>query len=53
MNVGQFGAGRGELDDLPNCTQVVVGRAVAAEGVAPATEPGQPVVVVEAEKEVA
>jgi uncharacterized protein (TIGR00299 family) protein len=37
-----FGAGSHELDGLPNCTQVVVGRSVAA------AVPGQPVVVLEA-----
>ncbi len=38
-----FGAGSAELDDLPNCTQVVVGRRTAAE-VAGA---GQPLIVLE------
>ena len=37
-----FGAGSRELDGLPNCTQVVVGEAIAAE---PA--PGQPVALLE------
>ncbi|HUA95884.1 MAG TPA: nickel pincer cofactor biosynthesis protein LarC [Acidimicrobiales bacterium] len=37
-----FGAGRRDIDGLPNCTQVVVGTAVGAEG-----EPGQPVVLLE------
>ncbi len=37
-----FGAGSNELDGLPNCTQVVVGESVAL------SEPGQPVVVLEA-----
>ena len=38
-----FGAGAGELDDLPNCTQVVVGRRQAE----PAAGPGQPALVLE------
>lgn len=38
-----FGAGRAELDDLPNCTQVVLGELLPA-----ATAPGQPVVLLEA-----
>jgi hypothetical protein len=38
-----FGAGAGELDDLPNCTQVVVGRRVAQQGVGP----GQPALILE------
>jgi uncharacterized protein (TIGR00299 family) protein len=37
-----FGGGAGELDDLPNCTQVVVGRRTEA-----ATGPGQPALVLE------
>jgi len=37
-----FGAGAGELDDLPNCTQVVIGRRAA-----PVVGPGQPAVVLE------
>ncbi|HUC06145.1 MAG TPA: nickel pincer cofactor biosynthesis protein LarC, partial [Acidimicrobiales bacterium] len=37
-----FGAGAGELDDLPNCTQVVVGQTVASE-----VGPGQPALVFE------
>ncbi len=44
MRIGAtgFGAGSHELDDLPNCTQVVVGESVAEAG------PGQPVVLLEA-----
>jgi pyridinium-3,5-bisthiocarboxylic acid mononucleotide nickel chelatase len=38
-----FGAGAGELDELPNCTQVVIGRREAA-----GAGPGQPAVVLEA-----
>ncbi|HVX23028.1 MAG TPA: nickel pincer cofactor biosynthesis protein LarC [Acidimicrobiales bacterium] len=38
-----FGAGRSELDDLPNCTQVVLGTAVAGDG-----GRGQPVTQLEA-----
>ena len=34
-----FGGGAGEMDDLPNCTQVVIGRRVGAAG---ASGPGQP-----------
>jgi hypothetical protein len=37
-----FGGGAGELDDLPNCTQVVLGRRSAA-----AVGPGQPALVLE------
>jgi pyridinium-3,5-bisthiocarboxylic acid mononucleotide nickel chelatase len=37
-----FGAGRRDLDGLPNCTQVVVGEALAVEPAA-----GQPLVVLE------
>jgi hypothetical protein len=37
-----FGAGSHELDNLPNCTQVVVGERLATE------MPGQPVVLLEA-----
>lgn len=40
-----FGAGSRELDDLPNCTQVVVGM---AEPAVHASAGGQPVVVLEA-----
>ncbi len=44
-----FGAGSRELDDLPNCTQVVVGTASAeADEPGAAGGPGQPVTVVEA-----
>jgi len=39
-----FGAGHHDLDDLPNCTQVVVGESLAA----PASGDGQPVLVLEA-----
>jgi uncharacterized protein (TIGR00299 family) protein len=39
-----FGAGSRDLDELPNCTQVVVGTAVARER----TGGGQPVLVLEA-----
>ncbi len=38
-----FGGGAGEMDDLPNCTQVVIGRQEAQ----PAAGPGQPAVVLE------
>jgi pyridinium-3,5-bisthiocarboxylic acid mononucleotide nickel chelatase len=38
-----FGGGAGELDDLPNCLQVVVGRAAAV----PDAGPGQPALVLE------
>jgi pyridinium-3,5-bisthiocarboxylic acid mononucleotide nickel chelatase len=38
-----YGAGRGELEELPNCTQVVVGRRAEAE----AAGPGQPAVLLE------
>jgi uncharacterized protein (TIGR00299 family) protein len=37
-----FGAGTAELDDLPNCTQVVVGERVTS-----AEDPGQPAVLLE------
>ncbi len=40
-----FGAGSRDLPDLPNCTQVVLGRTAEA---AEAAAPGQPVVLVEA-----
>jgi uncharacterized protein (TIGR00299 family) protein len=49
-----FGAGAGELDELPNCTEVVIGRVGAAPGGAGGQggtaghEPGQPVLVLEA-----
>ena len=39
-----FGAGAGELDELPNCTQVVIGPATPA---ASAVGAGQPAVVLE------
>jgi uncharacterized protein (TIGR00299 family) protein len=39
-----FGAGAGEMDELPNCTQVVIGRR-EADG---AAGPGQPALVLEA-----
>jgi uncharacterized protein (TIGR00299 family) protein len=39
-----FGGGTGELGDLPNCTQVVIGRRPAA----PSVGPGQPAVLLEA-----
>jgi pyridinium-3,5-bisthiocarboxylic acid mononucleotide nickel chelatase len=47
MEVGAtgFGAGSRDLDDLPNCTQVVVGSTGSASGTATT---GQPVVVLEA-----
>jgi pyridinium-3,5-bisthiocarboxylic acid mononucleotide nickel chelatase len=47
MEVGAtgFGAGSRDLDDLPNCTQVVVGSTGAAPGT---STTGQPVVVLEA-----
>jgi uncharacterized protein (TIGR00299 family) protein len=47
MEVGAtgFGAGTRDLDDLPNCTQVVVGSTGSAPGTATA---GQPVIVLEA-----
>jgi uncharacterized protein (TIGR00299 family) protein len=38
-----FGGGAGEMDDLPNCTQVVIGRRHAGASVGP----GQPVLVLE------
>jgi uncharacterized protein (TIGR00299 family) protein len=41
-----FGAGSRELADLPNLTQVIVGAIAHEEG--PATQPGQPVVLLEA-----
>ncbi len=37
-----FGGGAGEMDDLPNCTQVVIGRRAAAS-----VGPGQPALVLE------
>lgn len=42
-----FGAGTRELDDLPNCTQVVIGTPVG-EGASSAQGPGQQLVVLEA-----
>jgi len=47
MEVGStgFGAGSRDLDDLPNCTQVVIGTTGAVPGV---TSTGQPVVLLEA-----
>ena len=38
-----FGGGAGEVDDLPNCTQVVVGRRATSAAVGP----GQPALVLE------
>ncbi len=38
-----FGGGAAELEDLPNCTQVVIGRRTAS----PVTGPGQPALVLE------
>jgi uncharacterized protein (TIGR00299 family) protein len=38
-----FGAGAGEIDDLPNCTQVVIGRRTEQGSVGP----GQPALVLE------
>ncbi len=40
-----FGAGRREIDGLPNCTQVVIGEPVSEAGTATA---GQPVILLEA-----
>jgi uncharacterized protein (DUF111 family) len=47
MQIGStgFGAGSRDLDDLPNCTQVVVGEAGSA---APGSAGGEPVAVLEA-----
>jgi uncharacterized protein (TIGR00299 family) protein len=45
-----FGAGSRELDELPNCTQVVVGTRTGADGSspgAPESDAGQPVAVLE------
>ena len=43
-----FGAGSHELPDLPNCTQVVIGRSLdRAAGARPDVGPGQPVIVLE------
>ena len=46
MRIGPsgFGAGRHDLDDLPNCTQVIVGQSLVATG----GGDGQPVLVLEA-----
>ena len=41
-----FGAGSRELEELPNCTQVVVGTRAGAEG-GPEADAGQPVAVLE------
>jgi len=41
-----FGGGAGEIDDLPNCVQVVIGRRDAA-AVTPTSGPGQPGVLLE------
>ncbi len=44
-----FGAGSSELDDLPNCTQVVTGVAASADAAADIdADRGQPVVLLEA-----
>jgi len=43
-----FGAGTRELDDLPNCTQVVVGQAATRPAGSPDAGPGQPVTLFEA-----
>ncbi len=43
-----FGAGTRELDDLPNCTQVVLGQSITASGVSPDADAGQPVTLLEA-----
>jgi len=45
-----FGAGTRELDELPNCTQVVLGRRVGPSGIGPGdpdADAGQPVAVLE------
>ncbi len=45
-----FGAGTRELDELPNCTQVVLGRRVGPSGTGPGdpdADAGQPVAVLE------
>jgi uncharacterized protein (TIGR00299 family) protein len=39
-----FGGGAGEIDDLPNCTQVIVGHRDAQRGIGP----GQPALILEA-----
>lgn len=43
-----FGAGTRELDELPNCTQVVVGQPVTLPGSSPDAGAGQPVALLEA-----
>jgi uncharacterized protein (TIGR00299 family) protein len=43
VSASGFGAGAGELDDLPNCTQVVLGRRVTRRD----TGPGQPALLLE------
>jgi hypothetical protein len=43
-----FGAGTRELDELPNCTQVVVGQPVTLSGSSPDARVGQPVALLEA-----
>jgi hypothetical protein len=43
-----FGAGTRELDELPNCTQVVVGQPVTLPGTSPDAGLGQPVALLEA-----
>jgi pyridinium-3,5-bisthiocarboxylic acid mononucleotide nickel chelatase len=43
-----FGAGTRELDELPNCTQVVLGQPVTLPGSAPDAGAGQPVALLEA-----
>jgi pyridinium-3,5-bisthiocarboxylic acid mononucleotide nickel chelatase len=43
-----FGAGTRELDELPNCTQVVVGQPVTLPGSSPDAAAGQPVALLEA-----
>ena len=43
-----FGAGSRELDDLPNCTQVVIGQPSTRPGASPDAGAGQPVTLLEA-----
>ncbi|HEX4218573.1 MAG TPA: nickel pincer cofactor biosynthesis protein LarC [Acidimicrobiales bacterium] len=43
-----FGAGTRELNELPNCTQVVLGRPVTLPGSSPDAGAGQPVMLLEA-----
>ena len=43
VSASGFGGGAGEIDDLPNCTQVVIGRRAKASSVGP----GQPALVLE------